>query len=158
MPLPHLETVQELITLIKIDIPNSDTLRFHNWGGSNEYIYANETYTFIGIELGSTTASLGLENEGFTATLATSDQLLSFYRETDGLKGSLVTLTTLWPGRPDGEPVIQRLEISHAGSDGPVVYFVLRSPLSAVGSGIANRFYSLREYRELPTSSDASLR
>lgn len=155
----HLQSSQEIATLILVEVPGRLPLRFQNWQ-KEDYFYRNFPYSYIQFEGGSaSTRSTGLGTSGRTVRIANTDVRVDSLRpirdwlnRDDGWRKASVTITHLWPNDLIAQPMVERHEVISSSIKGPEVSIVLKGAADATNAEVPSLLLTRQVAPELPNT------
>lgn len=139
--------------LIDIEISEGPVLRYQDFQAAT-YIYNDNEYLPLGLEMGDTQRTIDLDNEPSMAAVFNTAYLQGLRETYNGLRNSVVTLTTFYLESPDQLRVVERMEVDDSSLDeSGLVRFTLKSPISSLEGSIVGSFFTSQAFPELPVTS-----
>ena len=149
---------RELLRLLEIEISSVLYLRYQNYQ-LEPYLYQGNSFEFLPFSIDSDPqASIDLDNAPSSISISNAKLVRNLVEANDGLRRAIVTITSIYLDDLNRAPVVTRTQILKPSYQGASIQFQLESPVNAIVGRFPSVFFTGDQWRELPISSQASLR
>lgn len=159
MPLEHLSAQTETGLLIEIQLPNGSIARYQNYAPLQSIVWSGngQTYTYLPMKYSGTPRSLELDNTQATVYLANNEVIRAFLKLNDGLRRANIVIRTIFPNNPNAAPIVDRLQVISSKFDYPEIVLDLKSPISAIGAKFPTRYFTSKDFPQLPARTETGI-
>jgi hypothetical protein len=161
MVLTHLNKSIKVARLLLVDVPDVGVFRYQTVC-VDDYIFCGEAYEFLPFTYSGTTRRLEQDNNAATLSLPNiafsngqANPLLDFIKRNNGLRRTIVEITTLFPQDPTYPTTTDRLMVA-SSSIGENIQLKLQNPTSAVSANVPQLHFTRVDFPELPIVNSGS--
>ena len=122
-----------------------------------DYEYRGKIYQYLPFQTEHPDRNIELDNASIKLEISNLEVIREAVREYDGLRRAIVRITTIFPDSNTAPPITELTQISQTTFQYDRITFDLQSPLNAVNAQIPSVYFTLRDFPEVPLSTNPRL-